>query len=229
VFKLFSFFCTAPEEAAVVFLGPGPPQGHARKTNAILLSVAVVYYLRLGVDRTNAQHDFRKKFRTRLQSVCGRGGADIEGVLARCMEALMQQTHLDEGICSSRSLQENVLMVVICVLAQIPLMIVGPPGSSKTLSVTVVAENARGEYSKSAFYKTVPTLIPSHYQCSRRSTSRQIQEVFERAIERQAKVTRYFLFFVFVLLHVLLTILSLPCSRSLYLYLLPPPGLSLFL
>jgi ATP-dependent 26S proteasome regulatory subunit len=67
-------------------------------------------------------------------------------------------------------------------------MIVGPPGSSKTLAVTVVAENAKGEYSKSAFYKVAPKLIPSHYQCSRRSTSRQIQEVFEGAIERQAKV-----------------------------------------
>ncbi|KAJ1392836.1 hypothetical protein B484DRAFT_484496, partial [Ochromonadaceae sp. CCMP2298] len=103
------------------------------------------------------------------------------------MDALMQQTHLDAGIASTRGLQENVFMVVVCTLAQIPLMIVGPPGSSKTLAVTVVAENARGEYSKSAFYKAVPSLIPYHYQCSRRSTSKQIQEVFERAIERQTK------------------------------------------
>jgi hypothetical protein len=158
VFTLFFYFCRAPEEAAVVFLG----SGSSRRANAILLSVAVVYYLRLGVDRTT-KDDFRQKFRSRLQGVCGRGGADIEGVLASCMEALMRQTHLDAGIASTRGLRENIFMVVVCTLAQIPLMIVGPPGSSKTLAVTVVAENAKGEYSKSAFYKVAPKLIPSHY------------------------------------------------------------------
>eukprot|EP00966_Prymnesium_polylepis_P023248 534786-Prymnesium_polylepis.1 len=136
----------------------------------MLLALSVVYYLRLGSDSSDLDQDFRRKFRTRLKSVCGQQDADVEGTLIRAMAALMKQTVFDAGIAKTRGLQENIFMVVICCLAQVPLMIVGPPGSSKTLAVTVVAENARGEYSKTEFYKAAPTLIPFHYQCSRRST-----------------------------------------------------------
>lgn len=66
-------------------------------------------------------------------------------------------------------------------------MIVGPPGSSKTLAVTVVDENARGETSKKNFFKHLPSLVPHRYQCSRQSTSNEIKEVFDRAIDRQVK------------------------------------------
>eukprot|EP00965_Chrysotila_dentata_P207769 6184319-Pleurochrysis_carterae.AAC.1 len=103
------------------------------------------------------------------------------------MHALMRQTHLDDGIASTRGLQENIFMVVVCCLAEVPLMIVGPPGSSKTLAVTIVADNARGDYSHTAVYKSMPSLVPLHYQCSRRSTSNEIKAIFERAITRQVK------------------------------------------
>jgi hypothetical protein len=189
VFKLFSFFNHATGPVAEVFLqsSRNPQQQRHR---AMLLALAVVYYLRLGSDSSDLDQDFRRKFRTRVKGVCGQQDADVEGTLIRAMAALMKQTVFDAGIAKTRGLQENIFMVVVCCLAQVPLMIVGPPGSSKTLAVTVVGENARGEYSKTDFYKAAPTLIPFHYQCSRRSTSKEIQAVFERAIERQAKADR---------------------------------------
>ena len=102
----------------------------------------------------------------------------------------MEHTYLEPGIAQTRGLKENIFMVAMCCLADVPLMIVGPPGSSKTLAVTVVAENAKGSYSRSAFYKAVPSLLPFHYQCSRRSTSNEIRAVFESAIKRQAATDR---------------------------------------
>lgn len=150
-----------------------------------------MYYLRLGAHGVNKEDDFRRKFRNRLASACGGAqDANVEEALCSSMSALMDQTLLDDGIASTRGLQENVFMVVVCCLAKIPLMIVGPPGSSKTLAVTVVAENARGAYSKSDFYKAIAALIPFHYQCSRRSSSYEISQVFDRAIERQVKASR---------------------------------------
>ena len=149
-----------------------------------------MYYLRLGTNGASKEDDFRRKFRNRLASACGAQDANVEEALCRTMSALMDQTFLDDGIASTRGLQENVFMVIVCCLANIPLMIVGPPGSSKTLAVTVVAENARGAYSKSDFYKAIPALVPFHYQCSRRSSSYEISLVFERAIERQVKASR---------------------------------------
>ena len=194
VFKLFSFFNQASGPVAEVFLPGVKTAGGAaarqRRHRAMLLALAVVYYLRLGSNSSDLDKDFRRKFRTRLKSVCGQQDADVEGGLAKAMAALMKQTMLEPGIAQTRGLQENVFMVVICVLAQVPLMIVGPPGSSKTLAVTIVAANARGQYSQTEFYKAAPHLIPFHYQCSRRSTSLEIQAVFERAIERQSKADR---------------------------------------
>ena len=194
VFKLFSFFNQASGPLADVFLPGVKTDGEAaarlRRNRAMLLALAVVYYLRLGSNTSDLDQDFRRKFRTRLKGVCGQQDADVEGGLAKAMAALMKQTMLEPGIAQTRGLQENVFMVVICVLAQVPLMIVGPPGSSKTLAVTIVAANARGQYSQTEFYKAAPHLIPFHYQCSRRSTSLEIQAVFERGIERQSKADR---------------------------------------
>ena len=137
----------------------------------MLLAIAVVYYLRRGNNSSNADLDFRNKFRNRLYGACGRREADVEEALIRGMDALIEQTHLEDGIARTRGLQENMFMVVGCCLAEIPVMIVGPPDSSKTLAVTVVAKHARGEYSKSSFYNAIPSLVQFHYQCSRRSTS----------------------------------------------------------
>jgi|TARA_B110001469_G_C9547907_1_gene271882 hypothetical protein len=64
--------------------------------------------------------------------------------------------------------------------------VIGPPGSSKTLSVTIVADNAKGEQAKArSFYRTQKRLTAYHYQCSKRSTSKEIESVFKRAIDKQ--------------------------------------------
>ena len=186
VFKLFSFLNSCCGEMEAVFL-PGVKSLQQRRHRAMLLSLAICYFVRLGSDTSDLDKDYRRRFRTRLKTECGQQDADVEGALEKAMAALMKQTSLEPGIAQTQGLKENLFMVVICCLAQVPLMIVGPPGSSKTLAVTVVSENARGEYSKSNFYKAAPTLIPFHYQCSRRSSSKEIEAVFERAIERQAK------------------------------------------
>ena len=136
--KLFSFInnTTGPMEA-VFLAGVKSPQ--QRRHRAMLLSLAICYYLRLGSDTSDLDQDYRRKFRTRLKNVCGQQDADVEGALEKAMDALMKQTSLEPGIAQTRGLKENVFMVVICCLAQVPLMIVGPPGSSKTLAVTIVA------------------------------------------------------------------------------------------
>lgn len=78
-------------------------------------------------------------------------------------------------------------MTLICALSRTPLVIIGPPGSSKTLSVNTVVGNANGEESCGPFYRNHPRLEPFHYQCSRLSTSLEIESVFKRAIERQGR------------------------------------------
>ena len=182
-FRVFKYLISAPESIQLVFLGEDQSKRYNR---AWLLTIAVTYYLRMGTDHSDSDRNFRRDFRSKLKSKCG-VNVNVDDVVTYAMEKLMEQTFLEPGIAATRGLQENIFMVFICLLTQIPLMIVGPPGSSKTLAVTILTENARGDYSRSEVYKAAPSMIAFHYQCSRRSTSKQIQEVFDRAIERQAK------------------------------------------
>ena len=81
-------------------------------------------------------------------------------------------------------------MITVCTFSRTPIMIVGPPGSSKTLAVSIVTDNANGEESPSLFYRKYARIQPFHYQCSKTSTSNEVASVFDRAIQRQSKVNR---------------------------------------
>eukprot|EP01035_Chromulina_nebulosa_P018636 gene18636-24375_t len=173
-FKIFKFLSAAPKEVKEVFLS-GRGDLSEDKANW-LLSIGIVYYLRLSVDKFNTERNFRMKF-----------DMSVESILSSAMESLINQTELENGIARTRGLQENIFVTVVCLMAKIPTMIVGPPGSSKTLALDIITSNARGLYSKTNFYKSISKMISFHYQCSRRSTSKQIEDVFERAIKRQFK------------------------------------------
>ena len=183
------------------------------RRHAMLLTVGVVYYLRLSAEQRARFQDAQMyecahagcpagaRFVTRPSSA-GRSVTSgnwkyelhsffpedlrLSVVLSRCMDQLISHTELEEGIASTQGLKENLFMVTICCFARVPLIIIGPPGSSKTLSVTVAAENAKGDQSEArSFYRTQKRLIPFHYQCSRTSTSSEIEAVFKRAEDKQ--------------------------------------------
>ena len=54
--------------------------------------------------------------------------------------------------------------------------------------MSIVTDNANGEESPGLFYRKLARLQPFHYQCSKSSTSNEVAAVFQRAIQRQAKV-----------------------------------------
>jgi len=69
-----------------------------------------------------------------------------------------------------------------------PLIIVGSPGSSKTLSFNIAVSNLKGQESKKPTFRNTDvfcSLDPHFYQCSRRTTSNEVRTVFSRAITRQ--------------------------------------------
>jgi hypothetical protein len=153
-----------------------------RRRRSMLLTVGVVYYLRLSPE-------YRARFEQMLHSSLSterEEGEPLSEVLDEVMKGLLDNTELEKGIARTQGLKENIFMTIVCCCARIPLTVIGPPGSSKTLSVTVVTENAKGKQSRSeSFYRTQKRLVPFHYQCSRRSTSREIEAVFKRAIDTQ--------------------------------------------
>ena len=95
---------------------------------------------------------------------------------------------LPTGIARTQALKENLFATIICTVTHTPLIIVGAPGSSKTLSFNLVIANLKGQESKKEHFRDITvfrSLDPHFYQCSRRTTSNEIQTVFSRAINRQ--------------------------------------------
>ncbi|KAL1518601.1 hypothetical protein AB1Y20_002889 [Prymnesium parvum] len=203
VFKLFAHFnqflalrLVSTEGACqpLIFSSEEEPE-YVRRRRAMLLTISVVYFLRLSPEH-------RERFQRELHrdEVGYPSELRLVPVLSECMDTLLQSRHteIEPGIARTQGLKENIFMVATCLSARVPLMIIGPPGSSKTLSVNIVAANAKGDLANpKSFYKTQDRLIQYHYQCSRKSTSTEVEAVFQRAMERQKACsggTRCFVF-----------------------------------
>ena len=54
-------------------------------------------------------------------------------------------------------------MQLICLLNNLPIILVGPPGSSKTLSKRIIYDAMKGRDSKCDYFKKFPRLIIKTY------------------------------------------------------------------
>ena len=156
-----------------------------RSIRAVFVAIGITYYFRLNTS-------YREGFKEEINEVSRRK----EGVHINFAEALQDELDwmmvkfepLPPRIAPTQALKENLYAIVICVVNKIPLIIVGPPGSSKTLSFKIVNATLRGKHSKSDIFRNeslFPPIDLHNYQCSRRSTSNEVEAVFKRAIKRK--------------------------------------------
>ena len=55
--------------------------------------------------------------------------------------AFVQQMNLGEGIALNEALCENLFMILVSLLNQIPIFVIGKPGSSKSLAMSKIQSN----------------------------------------------------------------------------------------
>lgn len=181
VFTFFQWFQTLYQTCKY----PGENCDNSRR--AILVSLGIVYYMRLN---TKYREAFRK-FIDRNQS-----GGDISfsSAFENELEWFIKEMELPTGIAQTQALKENLFATVVCTGTHTPLIIVGAPGSSKTLSFNLTIANLKGQESKKKVFRETAifhSLDPHFYQCSRRTTSNEIDTVFSRAINRQRSHLRF--------------------------------------
>ena len=66
---------------------------------------------------------------------------------------LLDQIELDKGIGKNQLLKENLFLLFLAVVTKMPLIIVGKPGTGKSLSVQLIYNTMRGKYSKPKYGK----------------------------------------------------------------------------
>ncbi|CAB9513447.1 protein ligase RNF213 [Seminavis robusta] len=150
---------------------------------SMVLSVAIVYYMRLDAG-------CRRGLLAVIENLPGEKGEkhSFRGVLESSMETVIRNSLVPPGIAVTMGLKENLFVTLVCTLSCVPLLMVGRPGSSKTLSVNMLADNATGEDSSSPFYRALSRLSLFHYQCSKETSSREIAAIFRKASQRQEKL-----------------------------------------
>ena len=145
--------------------------------NSIIVAIGLVYYFRL--DDT-----FRIQFRNEIDKLFG---LTFSKTLNKYVDEFIKRVKIPPGIAETNALKENLFATLICTMSKIPLIIVGAPGTSKTLSFNLTISNVKGGESPREYFRNAkfPALEPHYYQCSRRSTSNEIENVFKIAIKRQ--------------------------------------------
>ena len=163
----------------------GDHQDYPRR--AVLVALGIVYYLRLS-------SKYREKYKIMLDKESRLGGVKFTRAFQEELDWLTSKMELPPGIAKTQALKENMFAIVVCTVTHTPLILVGAPGSSKTLSFNLTVANLKGPESKIELFrdKTLfQSLDPHCYQCSRRTTSSEIKTVFQRAIKRQYALTQY--------------------------------------
>ena len=78
-------------------------------------------------------------------------------------------------------LKENVFLLFLAVVTNIPLIIIGKPGTGKSLSAQLISKSMRGKYSKNKFFKKYPRIIQIYFQGSESTQPEDIQRLFRKA------------------------------------------------
>ena len=150
------------------------------RDRALMVSLGIVYYMRLN-------SEYRRKYEQVLDKKASFTKKFSE-VFTEELDYFCENIHLPTGIARTRPLKENLFAIIVCTLTRTPLIIIGAPGSSKTISFNLAMNNLKGPESKSSLFRDTnvfKSLDPHFYQCSRRTTSHEVQTVFSRAINRQ--------------------------------------------
>ncbi|CAL8303834.1 unnamed protein product [Merluccius merluccius] len=100
--------------------------------------------------------------------------------ISRMQDLLLSGVPMGETIARNSALKENVFMMVLCIELRIPLFLVGKPGSSKSLSKTLVADAMQGQAAHSELYKKLKQIHLVSFQCSPHSTPEGIINTFKQ-------------------------------------------------
>ena len=87
----------------------------------------------------------------------------------------------EKGIGLNNALKENIFLMFFSIYAYIPLIVVGKPGCSKSLSIQLIIRIMRGELSDSNFLKNYPTINSTGFQGSETNTPESIENIFKVA------------------------------------------------
>ena len=153
---------------------------YSLQINGIILSIFVSYYLRIA-DKKNREvlhkkmneiyQNFDKLYKEK----------DFLELPLREQQYIINNIKIDKGIAKNRALLDNIFSLFVAINTNVPIFIVGKPGCSKSLSVQLLIKSMLGNTSNNSLFKKLPKVLVYSYQGSMSSTSKGVENVFNKA------------------------------------------------
>ena len=180
------------------------------KLKSIICSIYLCYYFRLEDDetRSNFEYELRgilfelinnrneeKKYKTFIEQIENKDFKSEILTYSRYInkfsdfikiefDFLINQLELNKDIAKNNCLKENLFFSFISIITNIPLIMIGKPGTSKSLSIQLIANSMRGKYSKNPFFYEFPKIIQTYYQGSKETNLEDVKNLFEIAMDK---------------------------------------------
>ncbi|XP_037112942.1 E3 ubiquitin-protein ligase rnf213-alpha isoform X6 [Syngnathus acus] len=153
--------------------GPNEPEGRDPVLWSLIIALGVCYHACL--EQKNVYRNCLSKSLPSFYTA-----AKIREEITLMQDLLLSGVPMVETIARNAALKENVFMMVFCIELRIPLFLVGKPGTSKSLSKTLVADAMQGQAAHSELYKMFKQIHLVSFQCSPHSTSEGIINIFKQ-------------------------------------------------
>lgn len=167
---------------------------HKKRDIALVLAIYFCYVIRMG---EQLKRDGVIKFVSNVQqpgmTTKKKKCLQIDrfkDIVKREQERFLDKMEIKAGIGRNYPLTENIFVIITCILNQIPLIVTGKPGSSKTLAMNLILKSFKGKISSSEFFKSYPNFLNYNFQGSEQSTSKGIEKIYKKAAEEQYKKNR---------------------------------------
>jgi len=102
-------------------------------------------------------------------------------ILSKEEDFIINNINLNKGLGKNKSLKENIFILFLALVTNIPLIIIGKPGSSKSLSAQLIYKEMSGKCSTKKFFTYYPSIIQTYFQGSDSTTPKDVEDLFKKA------------------------------------------------
>ncbi|EAR86280.2 AAA domain, dynein subfamily protein (macronuclear) [Tetrahymena thermophila SB210] len=168
----------------VYFLKRGDTNTQTQKQKSCILALYLCYQIRLNsqkqreeyqkvIQYIQSKYEFFNKINNPLF---------FDKTINEELDFFINQLKIDSKLISkNRALKENCFCIALCILTKTPLFITGEPGTSKTLSFTLVINSFKGISSSSQFLQGFPSIKEFYIQGNLQTQSEEIRQAFQQA------------------------------------------------
>jgi len=144
-----------------------------------ILSLIFCYYLRIQLPEK--RDDYLKSMLPYLKESGIDSIDEIKQIIYAEKKFLLSHMNIPQEIAENTALTENIYTMFASIMNRLPLILIGKPGCSKSLSIQLLVSHIIGKSSLDAYFSKLPDLLMIYFQGSRSCISADILRVFERA------------------------------------------------